>query len=113
MDEQLLRSILTNILHNSIRYSPQKSIIQLKVSRRKQRLTLQIADQGLGIPETERPYLFEPFHRGRNVSNIPGTGLGLNIVKQFVDLLKGTVDFESKLGRGTTFTVRLPIIPEK
>jgi signal transduction histidine kinase len=72
-------------------------------------LIVQITDQGLGIPEAEKPFLFEPFHRGRNVSNIPGTGLGLNIVKQFVELLRGTVMFDSTLGVGTTFTVRLPM----
>ncbi len=110
MDEQLLRSILINLLHNAIRYSPNPSEIQLKLSRRKQQLTFQVQDQGLGIPAQEQPFLFEPFHRGRNVSNIPGSGLGLSIVKQFVTLLNGSVALESTLGKGTTFTVRLPVL---
>ncbi|KAI9133018.1 PAS domain-containing sensor histidine kinase [Acaryochloris sp. CCMEE 5410] len=109
MDEQVLRSILVNILQNAIRYSPNPKPIELKLARRKQQLTLQITDHGLGIPEADQPFLFEPFHRGRNVSNIPGTGLGLNIVKQFVALLHGTITFDSTLGMGTSFRIRLPL----
>lgn len=109
MDEQVLRSILVNILQNAIRYSPNPKPIELKLARRKQQLTLQITDHGLGIPEADQAFLFEPFHRGRNVSNIPGTGLGLNIVKQFVALLHGTITFDSTLGVGTSFRIRLPL----
>lgn len=109
MDEQVLRSILVNILQNAIRYSPTPDPIELKLARRKQQLTLQITDHGLGIPEADQAFLFEPFHRGRNVSNIPGTGLGLNIVKQFVALLHGTITFDSTLGVGTSFRIRLPL----
>lgn len=108
VDKRLLRSIITNILSNSIRYSPGPSLVHLKVSKQKQQVMFQIADQGIGIPAEDLPYLFEPFHRGRNVSNIPGTGLGLNIVKRFVDLHQGKIEVESTLGKGTTFTVILP-----
>ena len=109
IDEQLLRSILVNILHNAIRYSPNAGQIELKLNHEQQQLTCHIVDHGLGIPEVDQSLLFEPFHRGKNVSNIPGTGLGMSIVKQFVDLLNGTVFFESTLGVGTTFIVHLPI----
>ncbi|MEM9566975.1 MAG: PAS domain-containing sensor histidine kinase [Cyanobacteria bacterium P01_E01_bin.34] len=109
IDDQLLRSILINLLDNAICYSPECSEIQLKLSRRKQIVTFQVTDRGLGIPDVEKPLLFEPFHRGRNVSNIPGTGLGLSIVKQFVELLKGTIVVNSTLGVGTTFIVRIPV----
>ncbi|GAB4383227.1 MAG: hypothetical protein Kow00121_44740 [Elainellaceae cyanobacterium] len=108
LDEQLLRSILTNILSNSIRYSPNLCPIQFKLLKRKPYVVFQVKDQGIGIPAADLPYLFEPFHRGRNVSNISGTGLGLNIVKRFVDLQQGKVEVESQLGVGTTFTVTLP-----
>jgi len=108
LDERLLRSVLTNLLSNAIRYTPPEKAISLKLAKRQQQLILQVKDEGIGIPLGDRRHLFEPFHRGRNVSNIPGTGLGLSIVKQFVDLMQGTVEVTSKPGHGATFTVRLP-----
>jgi len=107
LDQKLLRSILTNILSNSVQYSPLHRNIQFRLSRQKQLVIFQIKDQGIGVPPEDLPYLFEPFHRGKNVSNIPGTGLGLNIVKRFVDLQQGKIEVESQLGVGTTFTVTL------
>ncbi|MBE9180056.1 PAS domain-containing sensor histidine kinase [Oculatella sp. LEGE 06141] len=107
-DETLLRSILANILSNSIRYSPNGGEVQFRLSRQKQQIVFQIKDRGIGIAPEDEPYLFEPFHRGRNVSNIPGTGLGLSIVKEFVDLLQGKIQVDSELGSGTTFTVTIP-----
>jgi PAS domain S-box-containing protein len=109
LDEKLLRSILTNILSNSIRYSHSQSPINLKLSKRKDQVVFQISDRGIGIPQDDLPYLFEPFHRGKNVSNIPGTGLGLNIVKRFVDLHNGQAKVDSKLNIGTIFTLTLPL----
>ncbi|MGB7086748.1 MAG: PAS domain-containing sensor histidine kinase [Phormidesmis sp.] len=109
LDQTLLRSILTNILLNAIRYSPPESDVQLSLSRRKQRVIFQVTDKGVGILPEDKPYLFEPFHRGKNVSNIPGTGLGLSIVKQFVELQRGEIQVESKLGKGTVFRVLLPL----
>ena len=111
LDQTLLRSILTNILSNAIRYSPPDSDIQLSLSRRKQRVIFQVNDKGVGISPEDIPHLFEPFHRGKNVSNIPGTGLGLSIVKQFVELQRGEIHVESELGSGTVFRVTLPLSP--
>lgn len=110
LDERLLRSILTNLLSNAIRYTPADQPIRLKLARRQQQLILQVQDEGVGIPPADRRHLFEPFQRGRNVSNIPGTGLGLSIVKQFVDLQQGTIKVTSRLDRGTTVTVHLPLV---
>lgn len=110
-DPTLLRSILINILSNAIGYSAEDSIVQLSLSKCKHQAVFQIKDQGLGIMPEDYPYLFEPFHRGKNVSNIPGTGLGLSIVKQFVELLRGDIKVESDLGVGTTFRVMLPLSP--
>jgi PAS domain S-box-containing protein len=109
LDEKLLRSILTNILSNSIRYSRDQSPINLRLSKRNSHVVFQISDRGIGIPREDLSHLFEPFHRGKNVSNIPGTGLGLNIVKRFVDLHHGKIKVDSKLNIGTTFTVTLPL----
>lgn len=108
-DEKLLRSILSNILLNALRYSPEQSRVQFKVSRQQKYIVFQVKDQGIGIPPEDQPYLFEPFHRGKNVSNVPGTGLGLSIVKRFVDLQQGQIKIDSSLGNGTIFTVMLPL----
>ncbi len=109
LDEKLLRSILTNILSNSIRYSHDCGLINLQLSKRSNQVIFRISDQGIGIPHEDLADLFEPFHRGKNVSNIPGTGLGLNIVKRFVDLQNGQIKVSSKLNVGTSFTITLPL----
>jgi signal transduction histidine kinase len=109
LDEKLLRSILTNVLSNSIRYSREQSPIHLRLSKRSGQVIFQISDRGIGIPSEDLPHLFEPFHRGKNVSNISGTGLGLNIVKRFVELHNGQAKVDSKLNIGTTFTITLPL----
>lgn len=109
-DQTLLRSILINILSNAIRYSAEGGVVHLSLYQRQGQAVFSIKDNGLGIPPEDYPHLFEPFHRGKNVSNIPGSGLGLSIVKQFVDLQKGDIKVESKLGVGTTFRVRLPLL---
>ncbi len=108
LDERLLRSILSNLLTNAIRYTSEDKTIRLKLTKRQSQLIFQVQDEGIGIPLEDRRHLFEPFHRGRNVSNIPGTGLGLSIVKQLVDLQRGSIEVVSKVQIGTTFTVRLP-----
>ncbi len=109
LDERLLRSILSNLLSNAIRYTPELKAITLTLSRRQNYVIFRMQDEGMGIPLGDRRHLFEPFHRGRNTSNIPGTGLGLSIVKQFVELQNGTISVTSRLGMGTSFGVRLPI----
>ena len=109
VDEEKLLRILSNLLSNAMRYTPDEHAIRLKLAKRQATLILQVEDEGMGIPRADQRHLFEPFHRGRNVSNIPGTGLGLSIVKQFVDLQQGTLQVASKVGKGSTFTVRLPM----
>ena len=69
----------------------------------------QIQDQGIGIPLEDQQHLFDAFHRSKNVGNIPGTGLGLTIVKRSVDLCGGKITFKSEVGLGTTFTVSIPL----
>ncbi|MEM9486981.1 MAG: HAMP domain-containing sensor histidine kinase, partial [Cyanobacteria bacterium P01_F01_bin.116] len=109
LDQTLLRSILTNILANAIRYTPDGKPVCLSLFRHRDQAVFVVKDSGLGIPPEDYPHLFEPFHRGKNVSNIPGTGLGLSIVKQFVDFQQGEIQVKSQLGEGTTFKVMLPL----
>ncbi|NEZ57652.1 PAS domain-containing sensor histidine kinase [Adonisia turfae] len=109
LDQTLLRSILTNILSNAVRYTLDGRSVYLSLFRHKEQAVFVVKDNGLGIPPEDYPHLFEPFHRGKNVSNIPGTGLGLSIVKQFVDFQQGNIQVKSQLGTGTTFKVILPL----
>ncbi len=108
MDEKLLRHIITNLLSNAIKYSPNGSVITFDLLCKNGETRLKITDQGIGIPEEDCKRLFEPFHRAANVGNISGTGLGLAIVKKSVDLHRGTISVESKVGVGTTFIVAIP-----
>ena len=108
LDKKLLRHILGNLLTNATKYSSPGSTVSVKLHCDPENIHLEVADQGIGIPEKDRERIFESFHRAENVGTIPGTGLGLSILKQAVELHGGSISFESKLGIGTTFTVVLP-----
>jgi PAS domain S-box-containing protein len=108
LDEKLLRHTLSNLLSNAIKYSPPGAPVELEVEASREAVTFLVRDRGIGVPAEDQPRLFESFHRARNVGNIEGTGLGLTIVKQCVELHGGTVDFESRPGEGTTFIVCIP-----
>ena len=73
---------------------------------------LSVKDQGIGIPEVEQKHLFERFFRAHNAINIQGTGLGLNLVKRYVEIMGGSINFKSKEGEGSTFIVFLPANPD-
>ena len=109
IDCRLLRSILTNILTNAIRYSPSDRPIQFEISTNNNYVIFAIRDRGIGIPATDLDNIFKPFHRGKNVSNIPGTGLGLNIVKRFMLFLDGEININSQVDRGTTVKINIPL----
>lgn len=108
LDPQLLRSILTNLLSNALKYSPQATPITLRISGNDTHVNLEIEDQGIGIPAADQTRIFQLFHRASNTTNIRGTGLGLAVVKQCVAQHNGQVTFRSQEGKGTTFTVQLP-----
>lgn len=109
LDKKLLKNILLNLISNAIKYSDVNQLITCEIRQDGQELYIRITDQGIGIPEEEQQHLFTRFFRAHNVENIQGTGLGLNIVKRYVDLMHGTIQFESKLGQGSTFIVNLPL----
>jgi PAS domain S-box-containing protein len=108
-DERLLRHIFTNVLTNAVKYSEAGRPVQFEIVRAGADIVCTIRDRGIGIPEADREWLFNAFHRGCNVGDRPGTGLGLVIVKRCVDLHGGKIKVDSKMGEGTSVTVRLPI----
>ena len=108
-EEKLLRSIVINLLTNAIKFSPDKDHVFMTVKGLGDQLIVVVRDEGIGIPADEIERIFEPFLRGRSVGAIQGTGLGLSIVKKSIDLLGGTVHVASEVGKGTTFTVTIPI----
>jgi signal transduction histidine kinase len=112
MDEKLLRQILTNLLTNAIKYSPQNKIVDFRLTVEQDQVVFVISDHGIGIPDEDLEHLFGAFHRGKNVGILPGTGLGLSIVKNCIDIHDGSISVESQLDIGTKFTVVLPISGE-
>jgi len=108
VDERILRNILFNLISNAIKYSDND--INCQISFEKDYYQFDIKDKGIGIPVEDQKYLFSRFFRAGNVTNIQGTGLGLNIVKQYVDILGGEITFTSEHEIGTTFTVKIPYI---
>lgn len=108
MDSQVFKNVLINLLSNAIKYSEEGDLIEVYSETIGQRVHLRVVDRGMGIPEADQPHLFNRFFRAENAINIQGTGLGLHIVKKYIDLLGGTISFESQLGKGTTFTLELP-----
>ena len=108
-DESLLRHILTNLLSNAVKYSPACTPVSLHISRKEDSAVFVVADQGMGIPSEDQERLFSSFHRAKNTEHIHGTGLGLVIVKRCCDLHEGKISLHSVLGKGTTFTVQLPL----
>jgi PAS domain S-box-containing protein len=108
-DERLLEHILTNLLSNAVKYSKPGACVRFTVERDSTMALFVIRDEGIGISDDDQKMLFVAFHRGANVENRPGTGLGLLLVKRCVELHQGSIRIESKIGCGTTVTVRLPV----
>ncbi|WP_353481110.1 PAS domain-containing sensor histidine kinase [Haliscomenobacter sp.] len=109
LDKKMLKNILINLFSNAIKYSEPGKPIDCFVEIKNHELWVSIQDHGIGIPEEEQQHLFTRFFRAHNAENIPGTGLGLNIVKRYIELMNGRINFESILGEGTTFHVHIPL----
>jgi PAS domain S-box-containing protein len=108
-DKRLLKNILINLLSNAVKFSPENAVIDLQVSHPDDGgLVLSIKDRGIGISVEDQQHLFSSFFRGGNATNIEGTGLGLHIVRRYVELLGGTIQLESQLGLGTRVTLSVP-----
>lgn len=111
-DINLIKHILTNLLGNALKYSPQGNPVEFKIIVESEQVVFKIVDRGIGIPSKDQEHLFKPFYRGSNVDNIQGTGLGLAIVGRCVEAHKGQIHLESEEGKGTKITVILPIITD-
>jgi PAS domain S-box-containing protein len=109
LDKQLLRSVFINLIGNALKYSAPESTVKVLISVTSKALQLRVIDSGIGIPRDEQSHIFERFFRAQNAANIGGTGLGLNIARKHIKLMKGTIEFQSELNEGTTFTVTLPL----
>lgn len=109
LDPHLLKNVLLNLLSNASKYSPEGKAIHLHTLCDDKKMKIQVRDEGIGIPEADQPLLFERFFRAQNAGTVQGTGLGLNIVKKYIELMGGNITFTSTLNKGTTFTITFPI----
>ena len=110
-DEDRLRRVLDNLLANAVKYSPAGGAVTVRVAAEEDQAVVAVADEGIGIPATDLPLVFERFRRGGNVGEIGGTGIGLAGAKLIVEQHGGTIAVASEDGAGSTFTVRLPLHP--
>ena len=108
-DPNLIRYILTNLLSNAMKYSADRDNISLQVSHSGKQVILDVKDNGIGIPKEEQKNLFQRFYRASNAAHYQGTGLGLYLVKQYTELVGGTIKFKSELSEGATFSIVLPV----
>ncbi|BAU66165.1 two-component hybrid sensor and regulator [Stanieria sp. NIES-3757] len=110
LDAKLIYPILLNLLVNAVKYSQKlKNKINLKATVAANSVTFTVEDRGIGIPAGDQAYVFKSFYRGQNTDEIIGSGIGLTIVKRCVDLHQGQISFESTLGKGSKFTVCIPL----
>jgi PAS domain S-box-containing protein len=108
LDKKLLKHILFNLISNAIKFSSDSKPVEIKTELKKEEIHIMVKDHGVGIPLEDQKHLFERFFRGHNVTHVQGTGLGLNIVSKYVELMNGSITFESKENKGTTFNICLP-----
>lgn len=108
IDKQLLRNVMFNLLSNAIKFSPEGAVIDVNIDFSETEIIIAVKDQGIGISAVDRVNLFGRFFRGENAIGIPGTGLGLNIVTKYLELMNGTITCTSELNKGSAFFISLP-----
>jgi signal transduction histidine kinase len=104
----MVKNILINLISNAVKFSDENAAIAIKSNVDDGKAVIAVKDEGIGISDEDQEHLFSSFFRGKNAINIQGTGLGLHIVKRYLDLMGGDVELKSKLGAGTTITVTIP-----
>ena len=108
-DTRVLRNILFNLVSNASKYSDDGKTIFLGCTDTPGHTTFAVRDEGIGIPKEDQKHMFERFFRASNAGQVQGTGLGLNIIKRYVELLSGSIGFTSEYGQGSTFTFHIPL----
>lgn len=110
LDKNLLKTCIINLISNAIKYSGENTFIDFNTEINERDCIIVVRDNGIGIPESDHEHLFKAFFRAHNTGNIPGTGLGLNIVARYTELMKGRVAFESSVNQGAVFSISFPLI---
>ncbi|TCC99010.1 PAS domain-containing sensor histidine kinase [Pedobacter psychroterrae] len=110
LDQNLLKNCIVILIDNAIKYSGEESEIQFYTKINDNNCTIRICDNGIGIPIGDQTHLFEAFFRAHNTGKISGSGLGLSILSRYTDLMKGKIDFRSRINKGTLFILTFPII---
>ncbi|SEI54488.1 PAS domain S-box-containing protein [Dyadobacter sp. SG02] len=105
LDPELLKHIMMNLISNAVKFSAEEKRITIISKRTSKSLAISVRDEGIGISPEDREHLFERFFRGSNTNTIPGTGLGLHIIRKYTELMNGTIECVSNAGEGATFTV--------
>jgi PAS domain S-box-containing protein len=108
LDKKLIKHILYNLLSNAVKFSAENKEITITTERTDNEFKISVQDQGIGISEKDQKHLFQRFFRAKNASNIQGTGLGLNIIENYIELMNGTINFTSVENEGTTFNLSFP-----
>jgi PAS domain S-box-containing protein len=111
-DEKILELVLSNLLGNAIKYSPENTLIKFEIKMQDEKIIFIITDEGMGIPEKDQKHIFERYFRAENALLNQGTGIGLNIAKVHLENLGGSINFTSRENVGTKFIVELPVLKE-
>lgn len=108
VDKKLLKNVLFNLISNAIKFSPEGGVVEITAQTLDTSVKISVKDNGIGISKEDQKHLFQRFFRGHNATHIQGTGLGLNIVSKYAEQMNGSINFESKENKGTTFTIIIP-----
>jgi two-component system sensor histidine kinase ChiS len=106
---QYAKKVLNNLLSNALKFTPENGLVKVVVDRDGDQLLLDVSDTGKGMDDDTVSHIFEPFYQGSDRAHYVGTGVGLALVKQIIDAVKGTITVDSQLGKGTTFHISVPI----
>ncbi|MBL7911561.1 MAG: PAS domain-containing sensor histidine kinase [Bacteroidia bacterium] len=105
LDKKLIKNVMFNLISNALKFTPEAGLVEITSEASDTSVKISVKDNGIGISKEDQKHLFERFFRGHNATHIQGTGLGLNIVAKYVELMNGSLDFESIENKGTTFTI--------
>jgi len=105
-----LEQVFANLLSNAVKFAPSDSTVSVSTEKADKQVIVRISDQGPGIPEKDKKLIFDRFHRLQSTAAKEGTGLGLPIARELIELHHGSIEVESEVGKGSTFSIRLPLV---